>query len=283
MSTDTATAYRECERITRRQARNFYYGIRLLPPPKRAALSSVYALARRIDDVADGSGDPDARLRALDALERRVGDLPGAGDGGDPVFAALSDAHRRFAIPGDAWLDLIEGARMDVRGTTYETFDDLVVYCRRVAGSIGRLSLGVFGSEHIDEATPLADDLGVALQVTNILRDVHEDRAAGRVYLPRADLQAYGCPDPAAWTDAALTPVLALQAQRARRWFERGLGLLPLLDRRSAACVAAMAGIYRRVLARIEARPQESLSRRVSLPVWEKGLVAARSLMGAAP
>jgi phytoene synthase len=277
---ETSAAYRHCEEVTRAEARNFYYGIRLLPPQKRTAMCAVYSFARRVDDVADGDMAPGVKLDLLDSLEEDVGRLGHARD--DPVLAALADAHARFPIPVGAWSDLIEGARMDVRGETYATFEDLVVYCRRVAGSIGRLSLGVFGAARMDEASPLADDLGVALQITNILRDVHEDRAAGRVYLPREDLLAFGC-DPLIATDEELAPLVAFEARRARDWFERGLTLLPLLDRRSAACVSAMAGIYRRVLARIEARPASALAARVSLPAWEKGLVAARSLMGAAP
>lgn len=273
-----AEARHHCEAVTRTEARNFYYGIRLLPPDKRSAMCAVYARARRIDDIADGALPVPRKLLLLDDLEARLG----SADPADPVDVAIADATQRFSIPGDAWHDLIEGARMDVRGTTYETFDDLEVYCRRVAGSIGRLSLGVFGSADMDEATGLADDLGVALQLTNILRDVHEDRAAGRIYLPAEDLAAFGC-DRSLDGGEGMVRLVRFEAVRARRWFERGLGLLPLLDRRSAACVSAMAGIYRRVLARIEAEPALVLSRRVSLPAWEKGMVAARSLIGAAP
>lgn len=271
-------AYDHCETLTRARARNFYYGIRLLPSPKRVAMCAVYSRARRIDDIADGDLDRERKLAALDDLERGLDSF----DPNDPVDVGLAHAGGRFRIPADAWLDLIEGARMDVRGTTYETFEDLVVYCRRVAGSIGRLSLGVFGSSHLDEATRLADDLGVALQLTNILRDIGEDRVAGRVYLPAEDLAVYSC-DAVTATGEQMKPLILFEAARARSWFSRGLGLLPLLDRRSAACVASMAGIYRRLLRRIEARPEEALTTRVSLPAWEKGVVAARSLIGAAP
>jgi phytoene synthase len=170
---------------------------------------------------------------------------------------------------------------MDVRGTHYETFADLLPYSRRVAGSIGRLSLGVFETADRATAAAHADDLGVAFQLTNILRDIREDLARGRVYIPAEDLERFGCdleaPDP----DVA--ELVGFEADRARAWFDVGLRLLPLLDRQSASCVAAMAGIYRRLLARIERRPELVLRGRVSLRSWEKGWVAVRSLAAVAP
>jgi phytoene synthase len=278
MSLTVSEAYEMCAAETRSKARNFYYGIRLLPQDKRAAMCAIYARARRIDDIADGHLSLRDKMVALEKFELALATV----DLDDPVAVSLDDAGRRFPIPRHAWLDLIKGAKMDVAGTRYETFDELVVYCRRVAGSIGRLSLGVFGTDRIDVATGLADDLGVAMQLTNILRDIHEDRQAGRVYLPVEDLNAFSC-DPIDATGDQMHQVLLFEARRARDWFHVGLGLVPLLDRRSAACVSAMAGIYRRVLARIEDDPERSLATRVSLPAWEKGVVAARSLIGVAP
>ncbi len=164
---------------------------------------------------------------------------------------------------------------------------DLVVYCRCVAGSVGRLCLGIFGSVHPD-AERLADVLGVALQQVNILRDIREDLANGRVYLPADVLRAYGCelrlgPDgDVAPPHEPLVAAVHDAAVRAARWFDEGLQLLPLLDRRSAACCGAMAGIYRRLLARIIADPRQVLVRRVALPPWEKAAVAARSLLAGA-
>ena len=273
--TALADAYRECERITREQARNFSWGIRLLPGPKRTALSAVYALARRIDDIADGAGSPDEKLRGLAQARADLAAVGSARD--DPVLVALADAAARFPVPLDAFGDLIDGAEMDVRGTRYETFDELVVYCRRVAGSIGRLSLGIFGASDLERAGDLGDDLGVALQLTNILRDVREDWQDGRVYLPRGDLVRFGVEPP------ELSPeLIRFEAARAQEWFDRGLELLPLLDRPSAASVSAMAGIYRRLLERIAREPELVLrDERLSLTGWEKGWVAARSLAGA--
>jgi phytoene synthase len=273
--------YRLCEEITRRRARNFYHGIRLLPAPRRSALCAIYALARRIDDIADGALAPDEKLRLLERARLDLAALDGRSD--DPVLAALADAASRHPIPLSAFGDLIDGAEMDIRGALYTTFPELVVYCRRVAGSIGRLSLGVFEVTDRRTANEHADDLGVALQLTNILRDVHEDLARGRVYLPAEDLERFGCtlsPDGVA---GPLAELVRFEAARARTWFERGLRLLPLLDRRSGACVAAMAGVYRRLLDRIERHPELVLRERLSLAGWEKGWVAVRSLTAVAP
>src|SRR5439155_1576580 len=174
----------------------------------------------------------------------------------DPVLSALGHAAHRFAIPVPSFADLIDGVEMDVRGTTYARFEDLLPYCRRVAGSIGRLSVAVFEASHPARAAELADDLGVAMQLTNILRDVREDRGAGRLYLPAEDLDRFGCgPDPSVAPSAALTTLVRFEAARAREWFGRGLQLLPLLDGRSRACVGAMSGIYRRVLAGVRLVP----------------------------
>lgn len=274
-------AYDRCEAITRTEARNFSYGIRLLPTPKRRAMSALYAVARRIDDIGDGDAPAPEKLVALAAVRRSVAAVaadPSAG-GDDPVLVALADACRRFPIPMGALGELIDGCEMDVNGTTYATFDDLVVYCRRVAGTVGRLSLGVYGAIDEPGAPALADTLGVALQITNILRDIVEDRETmGRVYLPTADIARFGCrPDLSGPLDE-MAALVSWQAARAVDWYERGLALLPLLDRRSRACTAAMAGIYRRLLTAIQLDPVSVLRGRQSLPAREKAVVAARAL-----
>jgi 15-cis-phytoene synthase len=264
-------ARRYCAQITRRQAANFYYGMRLLPAAKREALFAVYAFARRVDDIGDGPL-PEARKRALlDAAAESLRADPGE----DLVLVGLREAERRFPLPRESFLDLIEGVRMDVDGASYERFDELVLYCRRVAGSIGRLCVAVYGSDD-PRAGALADDLGVALQLTNILRDVREDAEHGRIYLPAEDLARFGAPSP-----ETIGALVAFEAGRAREWYARGLELTALLDRRSRACVLAMSGIYRRLLDRIEAEPQAILERRVSLSSATKLAVAGRSLLGA--
>ena len=276
---DPVAAYAYCAHVTRTQAGNFYWGIRLLPGPKRRALCAVYALAREIDDIGDGDLPKEAKTKALREARERLADI--GPDANQPVLAALGHASQRLPLPLTAFAELIDGVEMDVRGTVYETFDDLVIYCRRVAGTIGRLSLGVFGAENMDRAAPLADALGVALQLTNILRDVREDFENGRVYLPREDLERFECTlDPDAPPSPRFAEMMRFQTSRAGEWFDDGLRLRPMLDPRSSACAGAMAGIYRRVLQRIERDPAAVLRGRVALPAWEKALVAAQSLAG---
>lgn len=284
-------AYHYCEAVTAGQARNFAYGIRLLPTAQRRAMSALYAFSRRVDDIGDGPLETEVKRARLEET-RNLLDLVRAGkvpdDATDPVAVALADAAERFPIPLGGLDELIDGVLMDVRGRAYGTWDELREYCRCVAGAIGRLSLGVFGTvpgaPGAERAPHYADTLGLALQLTNILRDVREDAAEGRTYLPREDLAAFGCDTsldrhaPPAGGDFA--GLVRFEVGRARALFAEGLRLLPLLDRRSAACVAAMAGIYHRLLARIARDPHAVLRGRVSLPAREKAYVALRGLSG---
>jgi phytoene synthase len=278
---NVADAYAHCEEVTRTEARNFSYGIRLLPPPKRQAMSALYAVARRIDDIGDGDDPATVKLDALEGTRKQLAAIEAepAAAGDDPILVALADAARRYPIPMGAIDELIDGCEMDVNGTTYQTFDDLVGYCRRVAGTVGRLSLAVYGCDDPDAAVPLADALGVALQITNILRDIVEDRdTMGRVYLPAADLDRFGVGADVRGPVDNVVALIAFEAGRAEDWYAEGLALLPMLDRRSRACTAAMAGIYRRLLVRIQRDPAAVLHTRVSLPPWEKARVALSGL-----
>ena len=315
-------AYAQCEQITWEQARNFAYGIRLLPPDKRRALAAVYAYARRIDDIGDGDLPAADKTEQLEAARRQVHALVERVKGGtqgsagepvpdstvlddtvldntvldntvlddtDPVLVALTDTGRRFDVPLEAFEELIEGCLADVNQATYKTFDDLLWYCRCVAGSIGRLSLGIYGSANPERQNRLADDLGVALQLTNILRDVREDFLNNRIYLPKEDLDKFGIefapfgspePFPSETMQARFANLVEFEANRAREWYGSGLRLLATIDRRSAACTGAMAGIYRRLLERIARNPHAVLEGRMSLPGSEKALVAAQALAG---
>jgi len=284
-------AYDHCEKITRSRAKNFSYGIRLLPDPKRRVLSTVYAFARRVDDIGDGDLPRDEKLAGL---ARARADIRAVSrDSPDPVLVALADAQERLPIPMAAFDELIDGCEADVRGVEYRTIGELVHYCRCVGGSVGRLSLGVFGAPpdvaDMASASREADALGVALQLTNILRDVLEDRHDGRVYLPTEDLARFGVQlrltDGGMLADAApaYAALVRYEADRAERWYAAGMRLLPRLDRRSRACCASMSGIYHRLLRRIAADPAITMRSRLSLPAWEKAAVAARSLAGMAP
>jgi phytoene synthase len=303
-----AASYRQCEALTRAAAGNLFWGIRLLPAPKRRAVCAVYAFARRVDDIADGALPKEEKLRRLDATAAALRRLSLRDP--DPVTAALAHAKARFKLPGDALEDLIEGMRMDVAGTSYADFAELELYCRRAAGSIGWLCLAVFGTVRVRPdgrpAGEIAAELGVALQLANIARDVREDAERGRVYLPAKDLVRYhlhedGPLDAPALQALAreasmaapamvegfeggdvgqLYALMRFQCLRSRDWFHRGIELTELLDRRSAACVLAMAGIYWRLLGHIEERPDRALARRTKLKKREKALVAARALAG---
>jgi len=272
---NTAAAYAECRRIARDSGSSFYAGMRLLPTDRRDAIFAIYALARRIDDIADGALAPDEKLAGLARVRTEL-DRPD--ESADPVLVAVADAARRYPIPLAAFDDLVDGAEMDARGAEYATFADTELYGRRVAGSIGRLALGVFETTDRPAAELLADELGVALQLTNILRDVSEDVRIGRVYLPAEDLYRFGCHVTGGRIEGPAELLIAFEAQRALGRLELGLTLVPLLDRRSAACVLAMAGSYRRLLQRIALHPEVVLGGRPSLRRWEKGWVLAQSL-----
>ena len=293
-----ALAYKHCERITRSNARNFYYGIRLLPPRKRAAMCALYAMARRIDDIGDDAfassqAGVEGALQSLtsvrgslDLLAKAVAGGAATGNAagtvpppGDPVLMALADTARHYTLPVSALYELVEGCEWDLSGRRYATFEELVEYCRRVAGTIGRLSLAIFGTSEPQRAEGLADSLGVALQLTNILRDIVEDRDLyGRVYLPECDLARFDIGPDLEGRDEDLVALVCFESGRAEEWYQRGLPLLDLLDQRSRACTGAMAGIYWRLLSKIRLSPASVLEKRVSLTPWEKASVAASAL-----
>ena len=241
-------AYAEVERLTRREARNFAYGIMILPRPKRRAIAAIYAFARRVDDIADGPLPDHEKRERLERLRTALDAPPGE----DATLVALADARSRYPIPARALLDLVDGGLQDTEQGRYATFEELHRYCRRVAGAVGVACVAVYGSDEVERA----ETLGVALQLINIIRDVREDWRLGRVYLPQDELAAYGVSE----DDIAagrLTPewraLMAFQASRARVYLDEGLALLDSLDSRSAACVATFAGLYRATLDRIEA------------------------------
>jgi 15-cis-phytoene synthase len=258
---------------------NFYYSFLVLPAAKRRAIIAVWDFCRAVDDATDEIGDRDPASAAAE-VERWRRELAACFDGGEPQThqgRTLVPVIAQFHLPRAPFEALIEGVQMDLGSRRYATFDDLHEYCIRVASAVGLICLEIFGYRD-PSARQYAIDLGVALQLTNILRDVAEDRAMGRVYLPATDLAEFGCASDASGPREAMGLLLRFECARARSWYGRGLPLLPLLDRRSRACTAAMAGIYRRVLTRIERDPTVVLDRRVSLPTREKALVAALAI-----
>ncbi|MGB2952337.1 MAG: phytoene/squalene synthase family protein [Gaiellaceae bacterium] len=240
-------AYTEVERITRNRARNFAYGIMVLPKPKRRAIAAIYAFARELDDVADGALPDDEKRKRLEALRARLDGDPA----GDATFVALQDARRRYPIPEEALHALVDGGIQDTEQRRYATFDELIGYCKRVAGAVGRACVPVYGSDEFGHA----ETLGIALQLINIVRDVPEDWQLGRVYLPQDELSSFGVSEDdiaEGRCSSAWQALMAFQAARARVYLSDGLELLDFLDSRSAACVATFAGLYRATLDRIE-------------------------------
>jgi phytoene synthase len=268
-------AYAEVERITRRRARNFAYGIMVLPKPKRRAIAAIYAFARRVDDIADHPSLPLEEKRfGLEALRASL-DGP-AGD--DAMLVALADARARYPIPRSALDDLVAGGLQDLSTFRYASFDALEGYCKLVAGAVGVACLPVYGADDVTRA----ETLGIALQLINILRDVAEDRHLGRVYLPLDELESYAVTDAdlgAGRVTEAWRVFAAFHTARCRAYLAEGLKLLPQLDRRSALCVGTFAELYRETLDRIEARGYDVFSGRTSLSTLSKLRIVGQGLL----
>ncbi|MGD0714394.1 MAG: squalene/phytoene synthase family protein [Gaiellaceae bacterium] len=267
-------AYAEVSRLTRARAKNFAYGIMVLPLAKRRAIAAVYAFAREVDDVADGEAPLDEKRARLEALRASLDDDAPT----DAMVVALADARARYGIPRAALSALVDGGLQDTEQTRYADFADLRGYCEKVAGAVGVACIAVYGSGDAERA----QTLGVALQLINIMRDVREDWGLGRVYLPQDELAAFGVAE----DDIAherLTPawreLMAFQAQRARVHLEEGLRLLDSLDRRSALCVSTFAGLYRGQLDRMEENRFDVFGASCRLSTPAKLAVVARGLL----
>ena len=270
-------AYAHCRRVTKTEARNFYYAFVTLPRARRRAIYAVYAFCRLCDDIADeplALDEKRAKLREVDAaLDRARGGNP---DG--PVYSALTHAVHEYGIPWDDLSEIARGVEMDLTLSRYETFDDLAAYCYRVASVVGIVCIHVFGFSD-PAAREYAIDLGLGMQLTNILRDIKEDAEMGRVYLPREELRRFGYPEEALMageTNDEFVRLMRFQVARARGYFDSGKRLLPLLPVRSRACPAVLGGLYSRVLDRIEERGYDVYERRISLPAREKLTLAVR-------
>ena len=277
LAPDLLEAYEFCRDLTKREAKNWYYGFISLPTEKRRAIYAAYAFARECDDDSDTAGSVDSKRAAIARTRRRL-DEAYAGSGDDPVLKALGDAALRFNIPREHFEELITGVEMDLDVTRYPDFGALRLYCYRVASVIGLVCLSIFG--FTDPAAPeRATDLGLALQLTNIMRDVREDAERGRIYLPQDELKRFGYSEDELLAGIYNEPfrrLMAFQAERAWEYHERGARLLPLLDVRARACTATMQGIYRQILLRIEAADYKVFDTRVSLTGRDKlGLTAS--------
>ena len=256
------SSYDHCRSVARRAARNFYYGFRLLPRAKGNALCALYAFMRRADDLSDEPGTLEAKRAGLAAWRAQL-DAALAGDtAAHPVWPALADAVARYSIPPRYLHDLISGTEMDLDTAEYATFDRLREYCYRVAGAVGLCCIHVFGFSH-PEAPERAERLGIAFQLTNILRDVPRDLLLGRVYLPQDEIARFGITRgelSGSQASSMAREFFRFQLERARDFFREGRTLIPLVDEDSRAALWALARIYSGILDKIEARNYDVLS-----------------------
>ena len=273
-SVELEQAYAHCQDITRRASSNFYYAFRLLPPERREALFALYAFCRFVDDIADD----ETRRNAAELLARWREELDRvyAGVSTHRIGAALGDAVRRFPLEKEHFLELIAGVEMDLSRRRYEGFDELHQYCYRVASTVGLLCIEIFGYQN-PSARNYAVDLGVAFQLTNILRDVMEDGERGRIYLPLEDLRRFDCGEDdvlGGRYSPCVGALMAFECGRARAYYLRASAALAAEDRVSLAPAEAMRLIYMRLLNRIEARHFDVFGPKVTVPRYEKVTLA---------
>lgn len=271
-------AERFCREMARREAKNFYWGFISLPHDQRMAIYALYDFARQVDDEVDGAPRADLIPQRLAVQRDRVQRCMLA-EFDDPIMQVLSKAVKRYEIPESELQELIDGVERDCTLTRYETWEELREYCRLVASVVGRMCVRIFGFTD-DAALARADDLGLALQLTNILRDVREDAEMGRIYLPQQELRRFGISEEAmlrvepgdGWDG-----LVQFEVQRARDLFKSGYEVLRYIPRRASACVQTMAGIYERLLNKIERDAQLPLRERAALSKGEKLQVVLES------
>ena len=279
------SSYAYCNQVARSAARNFYYGFLLLPRPKRMALCAAYAYMRRIDDLADTPGPVETKRQSLAEWRRLTERALEGRPNQEPVWPALIDTVERFHIPPRYLLDVVAGAEMDLEDTVYETFTDLRRYCYHVAGAGGLVCLYVFGFND-PRAPDLAEQMGIAFQLTNILRDLGQDWRMGRVYLPGEDLRRFGCGREDLGRNSApsgpLAEMLRFEAQRAWECYREAWALVPLVSEDSRRALWALARIYSGLLEEIERRQFDVFSGRVRLSMAEKIAILLWARLGPA-
>jgi phytoene synthase len=282
-------AYAHCREIAQREAKNFYYAFVALPKPRRNAICAIYAFMRQADDLADDESLPrEERRRRLDAWQENWRDVCHGGDCSDLVFFAVRDAVERYAIPLSLLDELVDGVTMDLNQAaseapdTYATFADLYRYCYLVASVVGLVCIRIFGYTD-PRAEKLAEETGIAFQLTNILRDVAEDAQRNRVYLPLEDLAAHGVSlnsllhrAPGATPTVNERALLAVIAQRAEEYYKSAEELLPHIDPESRPALWVLVSIYHGLLKRIERADYDVFSHRASVPMPQKlGILVA--------
>jgi phytoene synthase len=278
-------SYRYCNTLARREARNFYYSFLLLPSDRRQSMVALYAFLRHTDDLADEPGSPDQKTQALAHWRQSLDAALAGSPSGWPGFPALADTVSRHALPANLLHQVIDGVSMDIHPRLFQTFDDLAQYCHLVASVVGLCCLHIWGYQSQGgKAERLAEHCGLALQLTNILRDVGDDARNGRIYLPLDDLERFGVkPEELACSRTPsdqIRELLAYEACRAYRFYEDAALLTPLVDRVGRPVLKTIVGIYRTLLDEIDRREYQVLDRRISLPPWRKAMIATRALWG---
>lgn len=265
-------AYEECQAVTKREARNFYYAFLMLPHPRRRAIYAAYAFSRLADDIADGDGPPPRKRSELAALRERLRNAF-AGQADSPILTALADAAVTYAIPESLFQDIITGVEMDLEPRRFANFDELRHYCYHVASVVGLVSIRIFGYRDVPLAQETAVDFGLAMQLTNILRDLREDIERDRIYLPMNEMVRFGYSEDDlrdGVVNDAFRLLMRFQANRAERYFESASRLMPLLEPESRGCAEGLHHLYNRLLHRMDSRGWDVFSERVSLSSWEK-------------
>jgi phytoene synthase len=257
-----------CKEYTKERAKNFYYGFAILPAEKRSAIYAAYAFSGYVDDIADELDDREEQVARLAEARERLHACATSARRDGPLFTGLGWAFDEFQIPVEFFEELVNGVEMDFTINRYETWNDLNQYCYRVASMVGLICTAVFGTRPHPRARQFAIDMGIGLQITNIMRDVKEDAARGRVYFPQDELAQFGLTSDDILNgvhDERFVGLMKLQGKRARHHFRSGKRLLPLLDLRSRMCVNVLQGVYFDILKKIEKRDYDVISERVSL------------------
>ena len=276
--TDLEAAYDLCQRITKTEAKNFYYAFRTLPPVKRRAIYAAYAFCRLCDDLSDGDLPHEERVDGF-RLARAALSQARRGRFDTLVMAALADAVGRFGIPWEYFEEIIDGVEMDLEIKRYETFVDLQEYCYKVASVVGLVSIEIFGYHDAPHIREYAVDLGTAMQLTNILRDLKEDVARGRIYIPQDEMRRFRYSEDELMRGVVnenFRELMTLQVRRGRKQFESGKNLVPFLSRDSRACAAVLIAVYGSILGRIEAANYDVFSQRIGLSAGQKMAMTAR-------
>jgi phytoene synthase len=266
-----------CRSLTRKSGSNFFYSFLFLPPHKREAIYAVYAFSRAVDDVVDDAVDLTLAAEGLSEWRREV-DRMYEGRVEHPIAVQMAEAARRFAIPKELPLALIDGCEMDLKRNRYATFEELYDYCYHVASVIGLMCIEVFGYR-TDQAKRYAEKLGVAFQLTNILRDVKNDAERGRIYLPREDLDRFGYQEEDVLNgvyDERFVSLMKFQCQRARGYYQEAQAALAPEDKPTLLAAEIMSGIYARLLREIENLRYDVYRHAVSLPRYKKMWIALR-------